>query len=165
MLSGGSAAGIALAMLMTLEGLSLSTYKDTASIDTICYGHTATARPGQTLTQPECDKLLNGDLGVFKRAVERAVKVPIPETMKAAIISWAYNVGIGAMQTSTLIRLLNQGQYEAACMQMNRWICEVAPKGKGDTTGQCAVPARNKRISKGLINRRKVEVRICLHDI
>jgi lysozyme len=158
----GGAGAIAAVLLMQLEGLRHHTYLDQAGVATICYGHTATARPGQTRSDAQCTALLAMDMASARRAVTRHVTVPLSEPTKAALISFVYNVGGGAFQKSSLLRLLNQGDIRAACAQMKRWVCVSAPRGKGDVSGQCATRRKNKRKSNGLVLRRMREEAVCL---
>ncbi|MDX2094345.1 MAG: lysozyme [Alphaproteobacteria bacterium] len=161
----GGALGMVLLLVPQLEGLRLGAYLDSAGIPTICYGHTASVRMGQTRSEAECAELLKGDLGVALAAVRRNVHQPIPESMEAALASFTYNVGVTAFEHSTLLRLVNQGQFRDACAQMKRWNCEKAPAGLGDKTGNCKTAKRNKRFNKGLAKRRDMEVAVCLRDI
>lgn len=156
---------ILVVLVPQLEGRSLHAYLDTARVPTICYGHTATARMGQTRTVAECDELLRGDLGIALAAVRKNVKVPVSDSTEAALASFTFNVGRYAFEQSTLLRLLNQGKVEEACLQLKRWNCERAPKGWGDKTGNCATAKRDHRYSKGLANRREKEIAVCLSNI
>ena len=154
-----------LALVPQLEGLSLNAYLDSAGVPTICYGHTATVRMGQSRTQVQCDELLHGDLGIALDAVRGNVLVAISDSTEAALASFTYNVGVSAFENSTLLRLLNEGKHEEACAQMRRCTCETTKPGRGDTKGNCATKKRNKRFNKGLANRREKEIAVCLRDI
>jgi len=164
-LGGGTAVVIASMMLVHFEGTRFDTYLDTAGVPTICHGHTETAKQVRTRSAAECKELLAGDLGKALATVKGSVKVPIKPVMEAALGSFTYNVGGPAFEKSTLLRLLNQGKYEAACHQMSRWVCESTSPGKGDKTGPCHTAQLNKRKNKGLVNRREMEVALCLKGI
>lgn len=73
------------------------------------------------ITRDEADTLLDDDVRRFAAGVERAVKVPIGDTQYCALVSFAFNVGIGAFEKSTLLRLLNEGQPDQVPAQMMRW--------------------------------------------
>lgn len=103
------------------EGLKLAAYRDIGGIWTIGYGHTATAREGMTITKAEAEKLLADDLRDFEEGVSKAVEVPLSENQFAALVAWTYNVGIGAMRKSTLIRRLNAGDYAAVPAELAKW--------------------------------------------
>jgi lysozyme len=126
------------------EGLELAAYLDPVRVPTICYGSTEGVKLGQVKTQAECDALLAAELGVFMRGVDAAVKVPMPETRRAALTSFAYNVGLENFRRSTLLRLLNAGQTAAACNELRRWVYAKGIK------------------LKGLVRRREAERELCL---
>ncbi len=145
--AGAGAVALAVPLVAWYEGYRPSAYLDPVGIPTICYGHTATASLGQTKSRDECDQLLAGDLGDAFAALDRHVEVPLPETTRAALASWAYNVGEGAFARSTLLRLLNAGDVRGACEQLPRW---VYAKG---------------RKLPGLVKRRQSERELCLMGV
>lgn len=120
--TGAATLGLAAVVVANYEGLRTNAYLDPVGIPTICYGHTATARMGQTLSQAECDRLLEGDLGEALEAVDTLVKVPLPVERRAALASFAYNVGAGQLASSTLLRKLNAGDHAGACAELSRWV-------------------------------------------
>lgn len=120
--AGAATLGLAAVVVANYEGLRTSAYLDPVGIPTICYGHTATARMGQTLSQAECDRLLEGDLGEALAAVDKLVKVPLPVERRAALASFTYNVGAGQLAGSTLLRKLNAGDPDGACAELSRWV-------------------------------------------
>lgn len=147
----GKAIAAALALATPLagyyEGNRLIAYLDSVGIPTICYGHTEGVKLGQTMTQAQCDQLLQGELGEYAEAVDRLVIVYMPPSRHAALTSFAYNVGIGAFERSTLLRLLNAGQPAAACDQLMRWV-----KARGTQW-------------PGLVKRRAAERELCREGI
>ncbi|MGQ5735321.1 lysozyme [Serratia sp. IR-2025] len=141
---GGGSMAIAAVLIPSLEGVEYKPYRDVVGVLTVCYGHTgADILPGKTYTEAECKALLDKDLVPFARSVERSVKVPASEYQKAALISFSYNVGVKAFETSTLLKKLNAGDSRGACDELRRW-----NKAGG-------------KVWKGLINRREVEREIC----
>ncbi len=143
----GGAVALAVPLVAWFEGYRPVAYLDPVSVPTVCYGHTASAKLGQTKSREECDQLLAGDLGDAFAALDRHAKVPLPETTRAALASWIYNVGEGAFARSTLLRLLNVGDIRGACEQLPRW---VYAKG---------------RKLPGLVNRRATERELCLMGV
>lgn len=103
------------------EGCRLQAYKCPAGVWTIGYGHTRTVRPDMVITQQQADDLLREDLRVFEKAVDDAVTIDLTDNQFAALVSWTYNIGEGAMRRSTLVRLLNQGHYEAVPGELAKW--------------------------------------------
>ncbi|NHR05723.1 lysozyme [Chromobacterium haemolyticum] len=115
-----SDAGITL--VKSSEGLKLVAYKCPAGIWTNGYGHTGPdVTPGQVITQAQADALLARDLERFEAGVARLVKVPLNQNQFDALVCFSFNLGLGALQGSTLLRLLNAGDYAGAAAQFPRW--------------------------------------------
>lgn len=108
-------------LIKQFEGLYLKAYRCPAGVPTIGYGHTAGVAMGQTITQQQADDYLRRDVRQFERAVERLVKVPLTQGQFDALVSFAFNLGEGALAQSTLLRLLNAGDYAGAAAQFDRW--------------------------------------------
>jgi lysozyme len=108
------------------EGLRLTAYRDAAGVWTIGYGHTAAAGPpapsaGMTITAAEADAILGRDLARFEAAVTRLVTVPLSQPRFDALVSFAFNVGEGALARSTLLKKLNAGDVRGAAAEFGRW--------------------------------------------
>jgi lysozyme len=110
-----------LELVKEFEGLKLTAYLCPANVWTIGYGHTATARKGMTITAERAEELLRQDIERFEKAVSRLVKVPLNENQFAALVSFTFNLGEGALQRSTLLRKLNAGDYDSVPTELNRW--------------------------------------------
>lgn len=108
-------------LIKTFEGLKLTAYLCPANVWTIGYGTTRGVQKGMTITAAEAERLLRADLAVFEAGVSKAVKVPLEQHEFDALVSFAYNVGLGAFQKSTLLRLLNAGDKAGAAKQFDRW--------------------------------------------
>jgi lysozyme len=111
-----------LSLIKDFEGCVLSAYDDGVGVLTIGYGHTQGVTWGQTITQAQAEELLTEDLTYFENSVTNLVKVPLTDNQFAALVSFTFNVGVGAFTESTLLRLLNQSQYQAAAAQFLRWV-------------------------------------------
>jgi len=121
-----------LTLIKQWEGCRLTAYKDVAGVWTIGYGSTgAHVRAGMTISQAEADALLVADLARFERAVEQLVKVPLSDGQFAALVSFAFNVGEGALQKSTLLKKLNAGNYDAAPGELAKWVNAGGKKVQG----------------------------------
>ena len=127
----------ALAKIKEWEGLILYAYDDldpqrpprrimpddpVRGMLTIGYGHTGTARPGLEINERHAAALLRRDLRTAEAAVERLVEVPLNDNQFGALVSFCFNVGAGAFSTSTLLRRLNAGEYEAVPEELARWV-------------------------------------------
>jgi lysozyme len=115
-----SAKGIEL--IKQWEGYRSKAYLCPAHKWTIGYGHTKTAKPGMTITSLDAERLLKQDMKVYEDAVNQLVKVPLSQYQFDALVSFTYNVGRGALSQSTLLRLLNVGNYPEAAKQFVRWV-------------------------------------------
>ncbi|WP_019104081.1 lysozyme [Chromobacterium haemolyticum] len=115
-----SAKGIAL--IQKSEGLRLKAYQDSVGVWTIGYGHTGPdVTSALVITHDQADALLARDLEKFEAGIMRLVKVQFNQNQFDALVSFAYNLGLGALQGSTLLRLLNAGDYAGAAAQLPRW--------------------------------------------
>nr|DAL44979.1 MAG TPA_asm: endolysin R21 like protein [Caudoviricetes sp.] len=140
----GGAIAIAAVMVKDLEGVEYKAYRDVIGVYTICYGHVGKdIMLGKTYTQSECDALLNKDLHKTAKAIDPYIKVEISDFTRAALYSFAYNVGATNFKTSTLLKLLNDGKKSEACAQLKRWVYAGGKKWQG------------------LVNRREVEYAVC----
>jgi GH24 family phage-related lysozyme (muramidase) len=111
-----------LELIKSSEGCVLYTYDDGVGVPTIGYGHTEGVEWGQTITQTQAEELLKQDLNYFEQEVSNLVTVPLTDNQFSALVSFAFNVGIGAFAESTLLRFLNQGDYIGASEQFGRWV-------------------------------------------
>jgi len=110
-----------LGLIKTFEGCKLTAYLCPAGVWTIGWGRTTNVKRGDTCTQAQADAWLEQEYDAFERKVRSLVKVPLTANQMGALVSLAYNVGMGALGSSTLLRLLNAGQYDAAAKQFARW--------------------------------------------
>ena len=111
-----------LALIKHFEGLFLKAYVDPVGVVTIGYGHTRTARPGMEITEAEAEALLKSDLAGHEAFVGNAVKVDLNRNQFSALVSFAFNVGNGALGGSTLLKKLNEGKFSAAARQFDEWV-------------------------------------------
>lgn len=116
-----SARGIEL--IKGFEARRLTAYRDPAGVLTIGYGHTgADVRPGMTITAARAEELLRHDTGWAQDAVRSAVKVPLTQGQFDALTSFTFNLGAGALRSSTLLQKLNRGDYAGAQQEFGRWV-------------------------------------------
>ncbi|MBI4783878.1 MAG: glycoside hydrolase family protein [Oscillatoriophycideae cyanobacterium NC_groundwater_1537_Pr4_S-0.65um_50_18] len=110
-----------LKVVKSFEGLRLDAYLDPVGVWTIGYGTTSGVRAGMRITEAQAEKYLQEDLLRFEKAVKSNVKVPLTSDQFSALVSFTYNVGEGALGSSTLLRKLNQGDYQGAASEFARW--------------------------------------------
>jgi len=110
-----------LALIKQFEGCKLMAYVCPAGILTIGYGSTGDhVKPGMVITQAQADVLLLKDLRRFEIAIEAIANKPTQQQFDA-LVSFAFNLGQGALRTSTLIKLHNAGDFMGAANQFTRW--------------------------------------------
>lgn len=113
-------------LIKEFEGIRLGAYPDPGTNGdpwTIGYGHTGTdVRPGMRISLEQADRLLEDDLLKFERGVSELVKVPISQNEFDALVSFAFNLGLGNLKSSTLLKLLNENaHHEDVAVQFLRW--------------------------------------------
>lgn len=114
-----SQAGIAL--IKSFESCRLTAYRDSVNVLTIGWGHTGKIWPGMTITQEQADALLDADLARFEVGVSKLAKVPLKQCEFDALVSFAFNCGLGNLESSTLLRKLNAGDGKGAANEFPRW--------------------------------------------
>lgn len=139
-----SALSLATDLIKQFEGLSLSAYQDSGKVWTIGYGSTQGVSPGNQITFEEAELLLSDEVERVSDGVINLVKVPLTSHEHAALISFAYNVGLGNLQRSTLLHLLNEGHKAEAANELHKWV-------------YC-----NEKKLPGLVRRREAEYRLFL---
>lgn len=111
-----------LELLKRSEGLKLQTYDDNGK-PAIGFGHDL--QPGECypngITEDIANLLLQGDLGSAEGSVEGMVSVPLRQGQFDALVDFTYNLGPDRLRSSTLLRDLNAGQYDAAAQQILLW--------------------------------------------
>lgn len=120
--SGRQIGAAGLALIKEFEGLELKAYLCPAKVWTIGYGSTGPhVTPGQVITEAQADVLLQRDLDRFEDAVAKAA----PGATQAqfdAMVSLAFNIGIGAFGKSSVLRLHKAGDHRAAAEAFGMWI-------------------------------------------
>lgn len=130
--------------LLTAEGYRGEAYIPIkGDVPTIGFGTTEGVKLGDKITPVQALGRAAADVEKFEGAVRQCVKVPLYQHEYDAYISFSYNVGASAFCRSTLVKKLNQSDYEGACKELLRW----------DMAG-------GRRI-EGLTKRRQKEYRQC----
>lgn len=109
-------------LIKSFEGLRLTAYQDQVGVWTIGYGHTgADVTPGLMISEDDAERLLEADLQRFQTGVSSLVCKPLTPSQFAALVSFAYNLGISSLAKSTLLRCLNKGNYQDAAAKFLKW--------------------------------------------
>lgn len=112
----------AIEIIKKYEGLRLKAYLCPAGIPTIGWGHTYGVKLGRTISVQEAEVLLDHDYQAAQDQVERLVTVPLTENQLGALTSFVFNLGMGALAMSTLLKKLNKGDYSGAAEEFNKWV-------------------------------------------
>ncbi len=121
---------LAMAALKHLEQCRLRAYWDVTGW-AIGYGqHSPGVSSMTTWTQEQCDQALLEDVTHLYAELLSIVHVELRSYQMAALISFVYNVGLGAFRGSSLLRLLNEGELATVPAQMTRWVYASGPDGE-----------------------------------
>lgn len=104
------------------EGRELKSYRCSAGVLTIGYGHTKGVKEGDEISASEAEQLLVDDLTAIADDLNRLVNVPVSEGQYIALLSLAFNIGATALKKSTLLFHLNHGRYDEAADEFDKWI-------------------------------------------
>lgn len=126
-------------LIRRFEGLRLKAYQCPAGIWTIGYGHASGVTAGQEIDEVAAELLLDADLKYIQVQMSPMIRVPVTEGQAGAMLSFAFNVGVGAFRRSTLLRFLNENKPINAAYEFRRW----------DKAGGRVLP--------GLVRRREAE--------
>lgn len=108
--------------IQDVEGCKLFAYLDTGGVWTIGVGHTGPeVVKGLSCTMEQAMAWLAEDVREAEDAINKAVKVSLTQNQFDALVSFVFNVGVGAFLSSTLLKKLNAGDYEGAAGQFPRW--------------------------------------------
>lgn len=115
-----------ISMLKRFEGCELTAYQDAVGVWTIGYGwmqpvNGVPVGKGMTITQGTADSLLRSGLAQYELGVTRLVRVCINQNQFDALVDFAYNLGVRALEGSTLLKKLNAGDYAGAAAEFPKW--------------------------------------------
>lgn len=117
------ATGNAISLIKQFEGKELRSYQDAKGKWAIGYGQTGRhIGPGLVITDKEAEDMLKAHVARLEDDISDLVNVPLKQEQFDALVSFVYNVGIGAFSTSTLLRLLNQGHKDMAADELLKWV-------------------------------------------
>ena len=129
-------------LIKQFESCKLTAYKADKSEKyyTIGWGHYgADVKCNMTISRKKADEIFLKDIKYFEECVNSCVKVPITQSMFNALVSFTYNVGVGNLKKSSLLKYVNKCQFKKASREFKKW-------------NKCGGKVLN-----GLVRRRKVE--------
>jgi lysozyme len=104
------------------EGLRLQAYRNLGGVWTVGWGHTGPeVKDGFTITKEQADAFLEGDLRKFETGVEQVLGRPATQPQFDSLVSFAYNIGLEAFKTSTLLQRFNVGDTVGVVWEFRRW--------------------------------------------
>ena len=103
------------------EGFEGKAYLCPANVWTIGYGRTKNVQEGDRITKVQAERDLLEELEEFAEQVLNSVKVELTQNELDALTSWTYNLGVGNLNSSTLLKKLNTGDKDSVPSEMLRW--------------------------------------------
>lgn len=149
-----------LADIVLSEAITTTVYKDSANVKTIGIGATRseikdlrTWPKDKQLSLEEVFELFTKGIEKYSHGVRKALKVEVSQHMFDGLVSFAYNVGVGGMRKSSLIRAINRGVTDENQLRslLMRWT-KITQNGRKVT-------------SRGLVNRRKAEAGVMFKGV
>jgi len=108
-------------MVKHFEGFEDTAYLCPANVWTIGYGRTKNVKEGDRITEPQAERDLQEELQEFGAQVLGVVDVSLLQNEFDALTSWTYNLGVGNLSSSTLLKKLNAGDKDSVPSEMLRW--------------------------------------------
>ena len=113
---------ILLEKLMEMEGCRLEAYQDAAGVPTIGYGHTKNVRMGDRISEYWAKEMLREDIEEAEWLVKE-LGVAKTEGQLDALVSFVFNLGIGRLKRSTLLKTIREGGSKAQITkEFKRWV-------------------------------------------
>jgi len=108
-------------LIKHFEGCELEAYKCAAGVWTIGYGHIKGVTPESVITQEQAEQMLVEELNEYEGYINDMVTVPLSQNQFDALVSWVYNLGGGNLKASTLLKVVNSGEFNGVPEQIMRW--------------------------------------------
>lgn len=113
-------------LIKEYEGLRLKAYRCSAGVLTIGWGHTSAAgepvvKPGMSISKAEAERIFDRDIEKFAAGIEKLIKVEVNENQFGAMVSLAFNIGVGAFSKSSVLRFVNQSRFDDAADAFLLW--------------------------------------------
>lgn len=112
----------ALELIKKFEGFKATPYICPGGKLTIGYGKVIKEGEYTSITKDQAESLLRSTVSSFEKSLQKYVKVPLTQNQYDALVSFIYNVGAGNFSKSTLLKLLNSGDYAGAADEFLKWV-------------------------------------------
>ena len=110
-----------LSLIKKYEGCELKAYRCPANVLTIGYGHIKDVKEGDQITKEEANYMLQEEMIEYEGYVNDMVDVELNQSQYDSLCAWVYNLGPTNFQSSTLLKVLNEGKYNEIPQQIKRW--------------------------------------------
>lgn len=110
-----------LKLITDFEGFRGTAYQDVVGVWTIGYGSTENVYEGETITKGAAEVRLKIEMAKYEAGVMEACTLPPNQNQFDALCSFAYNVGVGGMRKSSVIKAHNRGDFDAAARAFGLW--------------------------------------------
>jgi lysozyme len=108
-------------LIKHFEGCETEAYLCPAGVPTIGYGHIKGVQMGDSITEAQAHEMLVEELDEYESYINDLVTVSLNQNQFDAMVSWVYNLGGGNLRASTLLKVLNLGNYSEVPEQIMRW--------------------------------------------
>lgn len=116
----------AINLIKQFEDFRAEAYKCPAGVWTIGYGTTRIngqpVKAGMTITEDQALQLVQQEVNKLWSQIESILKVKINDNQMNALVDFAYNLGFNALKTSTLMKYVNESQFDKAADEFGRWV-------------------------------------------
>ena len=110
-----------LELIKKFEGCETTAYQDSVGVWTIGFGHTKGVEEGQTCSIEDAESMLANEMDEYEGYINNMVKVDLQQHEFDALVAWVYNLGPTNLGESTMLKVLNGGQFDRVPEEMNRW--------------------------------------------
>jgi len=110
-----------LSLIKKYEGCELKAYRCPANVLTIGYGHIKDVKEGDQITKEEANYMLQEEMIEYEGYVNDMVDVELNQSQYDSLCAWVYNLGPTNFQSSTLLKVLNEGRYNEVPQEIKRW--------------------------------------------
>jgi lysozyme len=111
----------AIVIIKKFEGLRLRAYPDSDGIWTIGFGEIAGVKEGDVITEEQADDYLREYLQGIGTKILKIVRCPLNNNQYSALLSFVYNCGLGAFESSTLLKLINTKETAQLTQEFVKW--------------------------------------------
>jgi lysozyme len=113
-------------LIKQFEGFRTAAYRDPVGVWTIGYGHTSMAgepavAAGLVVTEAEASEILARDVALFAKGVRQLLRIDVTDGQFSALVSFAYNVGLGALKKSSVLTAVNARDFAAVPRRLQLW--------------------------------------------